>query len=151
MAGLTDNKESLNILVIDDHMLMRKLVSDQLRSIGYRNIDSAINGQDALTKLQRELEAGNEFNIVVLDRGMPVMSGMELLRICRSDQRFDHVAFVMLTGEREQECVMEALKAGATSYIVKPVSKDQLESKIDRVVEWISQRRGHGKMDQHYV
>lgn len=125
-------------------MLMRRLVTQQMKTIGFQTIDNAIHGQEAWKKLDDAENAGQHFDIVMLDWGMPIMNGFDLLKKCRADNRFDKVAFVMLTGECEQKNVLEALQVGATSYIVKPVSQETLNDKIQNVLEWIEKRRtGH--------
>ncbi|MFO1241721.1 MAG: response regulator [Rickettsiales bacterium] len=134
----------LSVLVVDDHMLMRRLVTQQMKTIGFQTIDSAIHGQEALKKMEEAEAAGRGFDIIMLDWGMPIMNGFDLLKKCRSDSKYDGTAFVMLTGECEQKNVLEALQAGATSYIVKPVSQETLSEKIKNVMDWIEKRRkGH--------
>lgn len=132
----------LSVLVVDDHLLMRRLVTQQMKTIGFQVIENAIHGQEAWKKLEEAERMGHCYDIVMLDWGMPIMNGFDLLKKCRSDHRFDHIAFVMLTGECEQKNVMEALQAGATSYIVKPVSQETLNDKIRSVLAWIEKRRG---------
>lgn len=130
----------LSVLVVDDHMLMRRLVTQQLKMIGFEKIETAINGQEALHKMEEAFLRGTHFDIVMLDWGMPVMTGIELLRTCRGQEKFNHMAFVMLTGECEQRNVLEALQAGATSYIVKPVSQETMAEKVRNVVEWLEKK-----------
>lgn len=132
----------LSVLVVDDHMLMRRLVTQQMKTIGFQTIENAIHGQEAWKKLDEAENSGRHYDIVMLDWGMPIMNGFDLLKKCRGDRRFDNVAFVMLTGECEQKNVLEALQAGATSYIVKPVSQETLTDKIMNVLDWIEKRRG---------
>ena len=100
----------LSVLVVDDHLLMRRLVTQQMKTIGFQVIENAIHGQEAWKKLEEAERMGHCYDIVMLDWGMPIMNGFDLLKKCRSDHRFDHIAFVMLTGECEQKNVMEALQ-----------------------------------------
>lgn len=134
---MTISPDQMNVLVVDDHMLMRKLVCQHLKTLGFERVETAINGQEALEKMEGSLQGGDRYNIVFLDWSMPILDGMGLLNLCRKDTRFDSIAFVMLTGECEQGNVLKALQAGATSYIVKPVSQDTLSQKIKNVMEWI--------------
>lgn len=127
----------MNVLVVDDHMLMRKLVCQHLKTLGFEQVETAVNGEEALRLIEDRMQTGSAHNIVFLDWSMPVMDGISLLHRCREDSRFDKIAFVMLTGECEQSNVLKALQAGATSYIVKPVSQDTLSQKIKNVMEWI--------------
>ncbi|MFO1243053.1 MAG: response regulator [Rickettsiales bacterium] len=129
-------EKKLRALVVDDHMLMRRIVSDHMKKLGFADTEQAIHGEEAWSKIQ----AGN-FDVVLLDWSMPVMDGFSFLQKCRADSRFDNVAVVMLTAECEQHNVLNALQAGANSYIVKPVSFDILAQKMQNVVEWIERKR----------
>lgn len=132
---------NLSVLVVDDHMLMRRLVTQQLKRIGFDKIDNAVNGQDAWNRMEEANQSGTDFDIIMLDWGMPVMNGIELLRKCRSEEKYSDVAFVMLTGECEQKNVLDALQSGATSYIVKPVSQETMVEKVKNVVEWLDKKQ----------
>ncbi len=131
----------LSFLVVDDHMLMRKTLSQYLRELGYDKIDVAINGKDALEKIGAKLLIGEPYNIAFLDMNMPVMDGMELLRICRNNRALDKTAMVMLTGECERQKVIEAMKAGVTSYIIKPISKNVLSEKMVNILKWLDEKK----------
>lgn len=129
-------EKNLSALVVDDHMLMRRIVTDHMKKLGFSEIEQAIHGDDAWSKLQTKT-----YDVILLDWSMPVLDGFAFLQRCRADSRFDHVAVVMLTAECEQHNVLNALQAGANSYIVKPVSFDILTQKMQNVVEWIERKR----------
>lgn len=133
----TDYK-NLRVLIVDDYMIIRKLVSQQLSMMGIELIDTAIDGLDA----ERKLESAR-FDIVLLDWGMPNKDGLEVLKSCKQDgnNKFRNTAFIMLTGESETKSVKDALDAGATSYLVKPVDFDSLKSKIDSAADWLEKRQ----------
>ncbi len=133
----TDYKD-LRILIVDDYMIIRKLVSQQLSMMGITSVDTAVDGIDAESKMKRE-----DYDIILLDWGMPKKDGFEVLQNCKqgNEKKFKNVAFIMLTGESETKSVKDALDAGATSYLVKPVDFDSLKSKIDSAVDWLEKRR----------
>lgn len=130
--------QNLSALVVDDHMLMRRIVSDHARKLGFSRIDQAINGEEAWRMAQ-----GNFYDVILLDWAMPIMDGYAFLQKIRAESRYDNCAVVMLTAECEQHNVLNALQAGANSYIVKPVSFDILVQKMQNVIEWIERKR-HG-------
>lgn len=132
----------LNFLIVDDHMLMRKMLAQYLRELGYEKIDTAINGKDAIERIETNILIGTPYDIAFIDMNMPVMDGMELLRLCRKNPKLDGTALVMLTGECEKQKVIEALQAGITSYIVKPVSQSTLAEKMVTILKWIREKRG---------
>ncbi len=133
--------DELNFIVVDDHMLMRKVLTQYLNELGYHNVDSAINGKDALEKIEAKLSENAPYDVAFIDMKMPVMDGMELLKICRDNRNLDKMAFVMLTGECEKQKVVEAIHAGVTSYVVKPISQHALVEKMTVITRWLSEQK----------
>lgn len=124
-------------LVTDDHMVIRQIVSQHLRDMGVTDIDTASDSDDAQKKI-----AEKQYDLVFLDWHMPGKSGYNLMREYREDRCYDHIAFIMVTAESHEKSVIEALKAGATSYIIKPVSRDEFQRKVSKVMEWLKSRPG---------
>jgi two-component system chemotaxis response regulator CheY len=124
---------NLKVLVVDDHMLMRKLVEDGLRRIGISNITTASTAEDAWDELNTSEIA---YDLIMLDWKMPGMGGLELLKKCRGQEKYKKTAIVMLTGENEEKKIKEAIAAGVTSYLVKPVSVDGLAKSLEHVFKW---------------
>lgn len=137
-SGAAPETKAYSALIADDHMLMRRIVTDHVRKLGFSEIEQAINGEEAWRMLQRKT-----YDVILLDWAMPVMDGYTFLQKIRADARFDACAVVMLTAECEQHNVLNALQAGANSYIVKPVSFDVLMQKMQNVTEWLERKR-HG-------
>lgn len=129
---------SLSFLVVDDHMLIRKTLTQYLNELGHIRIDTAVNGKDALEKINVKLLTDSLYNVVFLDIKMPVMDGIELLKTCRENRELDKTAFVILSGECEKQKVIDAINAGVTSYIVKPISQHALAEKLKLITKWLS-------------
>lgn len=136
--GVIDNP---SFLVVDDHMLMRKLVTQQLSAAGYESFDEAKTGVEGIEKIDHALSIGKPYDIVFVDWGMPEMDGITFLRQCRSRPELDKTAFVMLTGESERKSVMDAIGAGATAYVIKPVSAEELVEKVGKIKDWLKKKR----------
>jgi two-component system chemotaxis response regulator CheY len=134
-------KEHLKVLVIDDHMLMRNLLTQCLVSIGIKNIKFAANGNDALSEIKAAQKAGQDFDVIMADWNMPMMNGFELLQKVRGDLKMNKTAFVMITAESEKGKIMGALKAGVTSYIVKPFSPEDISKHMAKVLTWLESNR----------
>ena len=117
-----------NILVIDDSSNIRKLVEFFLRSKGY-SVVSAENGQEGLERLHQM-----PFDAIVLDINMPNMDGFEFLKIIKSDKAYRQISVVMLTAEDQDRDKEEAIKLGATGYLVKPFKTKELISLIEKVL-----------------
>lgn len=116
------------VLVVDDMLTMRKIVSKTLKELGFSDITEAADGQKAWEAIQA---SAAPFGLVISDWNMPNCSGLDLLKRVRADGRFKHTPFVLLTAESESHQVMEAVKAGVDNYIVKPFTADVLKTKLE--------------------
>jgi two-component system chemotaxis response regulator CheY len=114
-------KEEARILVVDDSMVARRYSRTCLANAGYFNIVECPDGQAGLTKIISTLPP---IELVIADWHMPVMSGIELLKRVRSEPQFHKLPIIMLTGEKNKEEVVNAIKEGATGYLVKPSAPD---------------------------
>lgn len=121
---------STKILIVDDFILARIMLSEALKGLGYQNLIEAKNGQDAMVLLQQSAETAQPFSLIFLDWAMPIMDGFEVLVACRSFERFASLPIIMVTAEEEKASVMKALLAGASGYIKKPIAKDVLAKRI---------------------
>ncbi|MEM6901934.1 MAG: response regulator, partial [Pseudomonadota bacterium] len=108
---------------------------------GYTEVDEAKTGAEALEKIDEVLGGGHLYDVVFIDWGMPEMDGLTFLKECRKRSELDDTALVMLTGESERTSVMEAIGAGATAYIVKPVSAEELTEKVGKIKDWLKKKR----------
>lgn len=118
------------VLVVDDMMTMRKLVSKCCKEIGFTDITEAADGAlgwEAITN------ASPPIGLVISDWNMPNCTGIDLLKRVRADSRFGKTPFILVTAEAEQHQVAEALQAGVDNYVVKPFTKDSLMEKIEVV------------------
>lgn len=130
--------QACNLLVVDDHFLLRQMVSTALQDAGVAKPDFSTDGVDALEKVNAAHAAGKPYDILLLDWSMPKMNGYDLLRTLRGDRRFDKTAIVMLTAESEDKNIIKALEAGATAFITKPFQPDALIKKLHDVAQWRS-------------
>jgi two-component system chemotaxis response regulator CheY len=80
-----------------------------------------------------KLRAGN-FGLVISDWNMAPMTGLDLLKEVRADQRLKNMPFIMITAESKTENVVAAKQAGVSNYIVKPFNAETLREKIEKVL-----------------
>jgi two-component system chemotaxis response regulator CheY len=120
---------TMPILVVDDYPTMIRIVSNLLRQLGFCNIDSALNGETAL-----ELMGHRRYGLVLSDWNMEPMTGLDLVKAVRDDQRLNDTPFVMVTAESKPENVITAKLAGVDSYIVKPFNAETLKRKLSGVL-----------------
>jgi two-component system, chemotaxis family, chemotaxis protein CheY len=122
--------QSLKILTVDDFSTMRRIIRNILRQLGYSNIMEADDGAAALAVLQQQ-----EIDFVISDWNMPNMTGLELLRAIRTDEKLHKIPVLLVTAEALKENVVEAVKAGVNGYIVKPFTAETLKEKIEAIFE----------------
>ncbi|SMO48210.1 two-component system, chemotaxis family, response regulator CheY [Balnearium lithotrophicum] len=122
--------EDINILVVDDMAAMRKILRTLLTQLGFKNIDEAEDGKQALEKLRQNPD---KYGLVITDWNMPNMTGIELVQAIRSDKRLKHLPILMVTAEAKKENVLTAIKAGVNNYIVKPFTAETLKEKIEAI------------------
>jgi len=105
---------------------MRRIQKTQLSNLGINDVVEAANGKDALVTLREHMP----IQVILLDWNMPVMDGMAFLKAVREDGAFNDVKIIMCTSEAEKSRVVDAMKAGAANYIIKPFKIDTLKSKL---------------------
>jgi len=132
------------ILLVDDSLAAQQSVTHTLNSVGYKNIDCANNGKEALDFLKASIEKQRTYKIIFLDWKMPEMDGLSFLKTCREDMGMRDVAIVMLTAVTDQKSLIMALGSGATSFMTKPVSHEAILRKMDQIGSWLEARdRAH--------
>src|SRR4030066_1222043 len=100
--------ESTRFLVVDDFSTMRRIVRNLLKELGFTNVQEAEDGVDGLNKLRAE-----QFDFVVSDWNMPNMTGIDMLRAIRADEKLKHLPVLMVTAEAKKENIIAAAQAGA--------------------------------------
>jgi len=122
----------MRVLLIDDSTTMRKIQRRALSTLGIENVDEASNGREGVDKLLAENYA---YNMVLLDMNMPEMGGMEVLKTVRADPNSNNIPISMCTSVADKEQVMEAIKSGASNYVVKPSTPEDLQQKISKYLK----------------
>ncbi len=117
------------VLVVDDSPTMVMSLKTALKMNGF-DVDTAGNGQEALSKLK----AGAKPNLILTDINMPLMGGMELIGKVRAMPEFRFVPILTLTTEGDSAKRDEGKRMGATGWLVKPVSGDDLVRVIRKVL-----------------
>jgi two-component system chemotaxis response regulator CheY len=133
------SSSELKVLIVEDHFAVRQMISMVLRAKNVPYVDSAINGKQAIDMIENAWGSGKPYHMVFLDWEMPIVSGIEVLKHFRAMNHFVNTAFVMVTAMSMQAQVMDAVKAGATAYMIKPVSQGTISKKFDEVLIWVKQ------------
>jgi two-component system chemotaxis response regulator CheY len=120
----------MKILVVDDSSTMRRIITNVILQLGYKkdDIEEAENGQIAW-----EILNNGNFDVVLTDWNMPIMSGLDLVKLIRNEEKYASLPIIMITTEGGKAEVVTALKAGVNNYIVKPFTAVLLKDKLNAV------------------
>ena len=119
----------LKILVVDDTTTSRMLLRDALENLGFRQIQVAADGEQALKMMMTA-----PCHIIISDYNMPEMDGLALLRAVRGHQTVRKLPFILLTGRGDRDLVVKAAQTGVNNYVVKPFTNAVLREKIEQVM-----------------
>jgi diguanylate cyclase (GGDEF)-like protein len=126
------------ILAVDDQLYFRVFLEDLLREEGYE-VTSAEGGAEALAKLETE-----RFDVVVTDLVMPGMDGSELVQ--RVKERWSDQEIIVVTSVGDLRTAIDAMKVGASDYLLKPVDKKALLRSLEQILERRRLRTEHGRL-----
>lgn len=116
-------------MIVDDSRIMRNIVKNTFNELKIPcQYVEAKNGREALQQLQNQ-----SIDMILLDWNMPELSGIDFLKKVRSIDRYKNLPIIMVTSESAKFNVIEALDAGATDYIVKPVNEKIFIEKLSRI------------------
>jgi len=120
---------NMNILIVDDYKTMLRIIENLLKQLGFKNVFQATDGSMALRMLRE-----NTYGLVISDWNMEPMTGLQLLKEIRADEKLKKIPFIMVTAESKVENVAAAKEAGVNNYIVKPFNAETLKQKISAVL-----------------
>lgn len=129
------NFSNMDALVVDDEKFSLKIVSQIMKQIGFGRVYEAKDGGQALNYLQDQ--AGTHIKIIIADFNMPLVTGLQLLKAIRvgaKDVGRD-IPLIMLTGNTDKHLVAAALALDVDAFIAKPVSRNTLEDRLNRVLD----------------
>ncbi|SMC19442.1 two-component system, chemotaxis family, response regulator CheY [Desulfacinum hydrothermale DSM 13146] len=121
--------KDMKVLVVDDFATMRRIVKNILRELDFKEIYEAENGAAAVKVLESQ-----DVDLIVSDWNMPKMTGLELLKWVRANDKTKDLPFLMVTAEAQKENVVEAVKAKVSNYIVKPFTAAVLAEKLEKIL-----------------
>lgn len=117
----------MKALVVDDSAVMRKVLIGALGRASITDIDQAADGQEAVAATEAQ-----DYDLVLMDWNMPNMLGIDAVRAIRGNGKT--MPIIMVTTEAEKSRVIDALKAGAQNYVIKPFEPATIVSKIQEVL-----------------
>lgn len=114
-------------LVVDDSKVIRKVARHILETLDF-SVEEAGDGQEALQQCEARMP-----DVVLLDWNMPVMSGMEFLKVLRGSGQPSQPKVVFCTTENDMAHIRAAIAAGADEYVMKPFDRETLQAKLQIV------------------
>lgn len=118
----------MKALVVDDSEVMRKVLVGALSRADITDVDQASDGKEAVAKA-----GSNQYDLILMDWYMPNMLGIDAVKAIRGAG--NKVPIIMVTTEAEKSRVIEALKAGANNYIIKPFEPQAIVKKIQETID----------------
>ena len=118
----------IDILVVDDEEIIRKLLQDYLTHIGYR-VDTVVTGEDAVESARHK-----HYDLVITDLFLPGMSGLDVVRNVKTIS--PQSCIIVVTGHGSLETAIESIRDGAYDYITKPLNMAGLEISVERALEY---------------
>ena len=116
---------AMRFLLVDDFDTMIRIMKNILNDLGFNNVTTARNGEQACQILARE-----KIDFIISDWNMPVMTGIELLKKVKGSPEWSHIPFLMVTAEAEKDHIVEAIQNKVDQYIIKPFTPGMLAEKI---------------------
>ncbi len=121
--------QKIKVLAVDDDMINLKLLKSMLSKAGnVSEVIEASNGSDAIGILKSR----DDIDLILLDIVMPVMNGIEMLKVVRADENLKQLPIIVLTTDETKKG--EALEFGANGFLMKPIRADELKAKINTVI-----------------
>ena len=122
-------RNDLIVLAVDDDMINLKLLKSMLKKSGrVLEVIEAKNGADAIGVLKSR----DDIDLILLDIIMPIMGGIEMLKVVRADDGLRQLPIIVLTTDETKKG--EALEFGANGFLMKPIRSDDLINKIATVI-----------------
>jgi len=116
----------MKLLVVDDSSVIRKIIKATADVLQMETVEA----QDGIEALEVLSKIHNEINLVLLDWNMPEMSGYDVLVEIKNNDKYKNIPVMMVTTEGQKSSIVAAVKAGASNYLTKPFTGEELEAKI---------------------
>ncbi|MFK5937259.1 MAG: response regulator [Sulfurimonas sp.] len=122
-------RNDLIVLAVDDDMINLKLLKSMLKKTGrVTEVIEAANGSDAIGVLKSR----DDIDLILLDIIMPIMGGLEVLKVVRADDNLRQLPIIVLTTDETKKS--DALEFGANGFLMKPIRTNDLMEKIATVI-----------------
>jgi two-component system chemotaxis response regulator CheY len=128
MSTLVDTK----ILVVDDIQEIRDTVTDMLTKMGFEKVDAANSAEKAWRLLNDAADSDKPYKLVLTDSDMSGKNGITLLKEIRQSEKLSSADVFIMSANSEHDEIVNAMEAGVTGYILKPLSFNTLQEKLEK-------------------
>ena len=123
----------MKLLAVDDSAMIRRIISDSAEVMGL----DVIEAEDGIEAMKILAKSGADISLVLLDWHMPHMSGLDVLKKIKADDKLSKIPVMMVTTESERESILTAIREGADNYLCKPFAVEDLITKIRNSIDQI--------------
>ena len=116
------------ILIVDDEPDILRLTSLRLKKLGF-DVITAVNGKEAVRVVKSEKP-----DLILLDLALPLMSGDEVCRKLKNDEKVKHIPIILFTAHSDTMTAEKAKELGADDYVVKPFHSEELTGKVEMIL-----------------
>jgi len=118
----------MKILVVEDSNTLRYVMTKMLKEFGYKDFHAVESAEEALSLFKE-----NQYDLMLLDWNLPKMSGFDLLKQLRADEKYNDLNIVMVTTMHERKKILKALQVGLQGYILKPLDAKIILEKLKEI------------------
>ncbi|MBT3558396.1 MAG: response regulator [Rhodospirillales bacterium] len=133
MTTVPANRADLNVLIVDDESLFQRLIKSTLGFMSVHKITIAADGKEGLQAVQANEQAGNPFNVLIVDWDMPVMDGIQFVEAFRKTDKAAVV--IMVTARTSAADFNEAKRKGADYFFMKPLDPAMLKLRLGAAID----------------
>jgi two-component system chemotaxis response regulator CheY len=127
-----DFSQTLKVLIVDGSLPSSNELKNTLQALGIKDIELTKSGIEAAILIQKNTE--NPFDLIFSNWTLEGMTGVELLKFVRANEKFKNTPFVIATSESQKEIVTEAIKEGVDDYMIKPIKIEEVRERIGKTI-----------------
>jgi len=127
--------QKMRVIVVDDVAADRLMVKTMLNKMHIKDVTEANDVKEAIFKIQTAQQFKKPFHLILSNWMMPGITGLQLLERIRAEASSSNVPVIMITGLADRDSVVQSISSGVTDFLIKPVTKDNLEKKITALIE----------------
>lgn len=131
--------DDLRVLVVEDSFLFRQVIRKALGQRRAKSVVMAVDGLQGLEFIKDAAARGRPFELMFFDWNMPRASGLDVITHLRGQRLYDKTPIFMISAETHAANVKEALRAGVTGYVMKPISAEKLADRVQEALQLIEQ------------